>query len=143
MRLKQTELKKQRTEMLSKQNSVCPLCNELILEEDAVLDHDHGTGKVRSVLHRSCNQAEGRIKSWINRSRFVGDHEVFLQNLIEYIQCDYSDNPEHPSHLTKLCKQFSALNKKEQIQRLQQDVMLEGKETKKQLTKLYRKLIKN
>jgi len=143
MRLKPKDLKQYRIDQLKKQKNICPLCNEKILEEEAVLDHDHSSGKIRHVLHRSCNAAEGRIKSWINRSRFNGDHEVFISNLLEYIKQDYTCNPEHPGHLTKRCKQFKAFNKDIQKEKLRElNVVLEGKESKAQLTKLYRNAIK-
>ena len=142
MRLKPKDLKQHRLDVLEKQKGICPLCKTTILPEEAALDHDHDEGYVRQVLHRACNQAEGRIKSWTNRSRFQGDHKVFLKNLLEYIDTDYSDNFEHPGHLTKKCKKFKALNKDVQIEKLRKlNVVLEGKETKKQLTKLYRKAI--
>ena len=144
MRLKQSKLKEHREQTLKKQNNICPLCGNSILPEEATLDHDHDTGLVRQVIHRSCNAAEGRIKSWIRRSRFDKDSDptVFLNNLIDYLKSDYSSNPEHPTHLNKKCKRFSNLNKDVQKDKLRElNVQLEGKETKKELTKLFRKAI--
>jgi len=142
MRLKTTQVRKLRQELLERQNHICPLCGTEILPEEAAMDHDHDHGNVRQVLHRSCNQAEGRIKSWINRSRFSGDHKVFLENLLNYLETDYSTNPEHPTHLTKKVKKFKAKNKIEQIQILKEmGIDIPEKSSKDQLTKLYRKTI--
>jgi len=93
------DIKAFREALVRKQRGVCPLCKEALLPEDATLDHCHTTGYVRAALHRSCNGAEGRIKSWAGpRSR--GDDPVFfLQNLIKYWRRDFSHNPVHPSHL--------------------------------------------
>lgn len=143
MRLKQKDIKQYRLEQLKKQHNLCPLCNTVITPDEATLDHDHLTHKVRQVVHRSCNQTEGRIKSWIKRSRFNGDHSVFLQNLINYIQKDYSNNPDHPSLIVSLCKKFKLLSKLEQLQTLKNmNVLLSDKETKKSLLLKYKKEIK-
>ncbi len=144
MRMKPKDLKEHRLQTLKNQNYVCPLCGTHIALDEATLDHDHATGQIRKVIHRSCNAAEGRIKSWVRRSRYDkdGDPVVFLKNLVRYLETDYSLNLEHPSHLTKKCKQFNALNKSVQQEKLRElNVILEGKETKQQLTKLYRKII--
>lgn len=140
MRVKQSEVKEYRLKQWESQNRICPLCRTEIEEEEAALDHDHDTGIIREVLHRSCNQTEGRIKSWINRSRFQGDHTEFLQNIIEYLNVDRSMNDEHPGHKIKMIRQFRALNKPIQIDKLLSlGVVVEGKHTKKSLTKLYKK----
>lgn len=49
-----------------KQGNLCPLCNKFIdlkVKGEGVIDHDHDTGEVRGVLHRSCNAAEGKISN--------------------------------------------------------------------------------
>lgn len=143
MRLKSSEIRDIRERMLSEQNGICPLCQTTIHPEEAALDHDHNTGRVRQVLHRACNQAEGRIKSWVNRSRHSGETLFFLKNLVAYLEQDYSENPEHPVHLTKRVKKFSAQRKDDQIETLlEMGVDIPDKATKKDLAALYRKQIK-
>lgn len=57
------------------QGGLCPLCGkpvDLTVPKEGVVDHDHETGEIRGVLHRSCNSGEGKasnaIGSWIVKS---------------------------------------------------------------------------
>ena len=100
MRLKTSEIKEYREKLLKEQKYICPLCNTRIAKHEATLDHSHSTGKIRQVLHRSCNQAEGRILSWAKRSR-SNNPEQFINNLVDYWKIDYSSNPDHPQHLSE------------------------------------------
>lgn len=111
MKLTVKEKQKYRLELLQKQQGICPLCGTVILPEESTLDHDHVTGKIRRVLHRSCNQAEGRILSWIRRSRATDPLE-FLEALVQYWQEDYSSMPEHPTHKNLYEKELSKLKRK-------------------------------
>lgn len=111
MRLKQSEIKKYREEQLKRQNGICPLCTTKILKSEATLDHDHETGKIRQVLHRSCNQSEGRILSWANRSRGTNPKQ-FVRKLVEYWEVEYSGNPDHPKHLSEAEQELSTLKRK-------------------------------
>jgi len=80
------------------------------LPEEACLDHDHDTGHIRFVLHRSCNASEGRIVSWANRSRSKDKYQ-FLKNLYDLHRKDYSSMPLHPNHLTEDEKEIKKLKK--------------------------------
>lgn len=111
MKLKHREIPDYRERQLKRQNYICPLCGNTIHPEDAVLDHDHSTGKVRKVLHRSCNQTEGRILSWIKRSR-SDDPRMFIKNLTKYWRESHDNKPEHPSHKTETEKEIRRLQKK-------------------------------
>jgi Recombination endonuclease VII len=111
MKLTVKEKGKYRNDLLQQQNNLCPLCGTVIFEGEQTLDHDHSTGKVRRVLHRSCNQAEGRILSWIRRSRATDPLE-FLEALVRYWQEDYSDMPEHPTHKNEFEIKLSKLKRK-------------------------------
>lgn len=76
------------------QGGTCPLCGRGLTVETGCMDHDHVTGKVRGILCRGCNGAEGKIKNAI--ARYGGgsrmDMVEFLQNLAKYIG-HYRDNP--------------------------------------------------
>lgn len=111
MRLKVKEKKEFREKLLKDQNRICPLCLTEILVGEDTLDHCHETGRVRRVLHRSCNQVEGRILSWIRRSRST-DHQQFLEQLVQYWRTDYSEMPLHPSHQSEIEKKISRLRKR-------------------------------
>ena len=109
-RLKQKEIKDYRHDLLISQNHVCPLCDKKIEIEDAVLDHCHTTGYIRAVLHRACNSSEGRCMKWAYSSKHH-DPLLFLSNLIEYHQINYSTMPLHPKHLTPNEKELKKLRK--------------------------------
>lgn len=97
-KLKQPQVKAYREKAVKKQKGVCPLCEEELLTEDAVLDHDHESGHVRAALHRSCNAAEGRILNWADKRSRGDDPVLFLTNLLKFWEVDYSDNPLHHTH---------------------------------------------
>jgi len=55
---------------LAKQGGNCPLCTlpiDLREKGAACLDHNHQTGEVRGVLHRSCNAALGKMEHAVGR----------------------------------------------------------------------------
>ena len=80
----------------SKQGGVCPICGEPINltvkgnKSDYVVDHDHETGEIRGVLHRSCNAAEGKVANaagrWGAKSTKYKDIIPWLKNLIKYLE---------------------------------------------------------
>lgn len=89
------------------QGGICPLCQKPInLAEKgaAVMDHDHETGLVRGILHRSCNAAEGKVANAAGRwGAKTMDYETgvipYLEALVAYLK-----RPKHPyiypTHLT-------------------------------------------
>ena len=103
MKIKRTEIKQVRDRMLLEQNGICSICKQPCTEDQAVLDHDHGTdrGYIRAVLHRTCNAVEGKI---VNACRRYGIKDVnnFLSGLIQYHK-HHSENRSgliHPAHKT-------------------------------------------
>ena len=110
MKLKRNEVKALRQKLLQEQAYICPLCGTEIFEGEDTLDHDHRTGHVRRVLHRSCNAAEGKVLSWCKRSG-ADFPEDFLFGILEYWGNDYSGNPIHPHHLSDDEKELRRLRK--------------------------------
>jgi hypothetical protein len=52
------------------QGGLCPLCNQpidLTITGEGVVDHNHDSGEIRGILHRSCNAAEGKVANAIGR----------------------------------------------------------------------------
>jgi hypothetical protein len=50
-------------QLVAKQGNKCAICgHHFTVRDGAVLDHDHDTGFIRGAIHRSCNQAEGKVK---------------------------------------------------------------------------------
>src|SRR5690625_1037246 len=74
-----------------KQGGVCPVCTEPIdikVKGEAVADHNHETGEIRGILHRSCNAALGKVDNaagrWGAKSMEYKNIIPFLENMIEY-----------------------------------------------------------
>lgn len=80
----------------TKQAGLCALCQKPISlqvrgnQTDYVVDHNHETGEIRGVLHRSCNAAEGKVinaaGAWGAKSMKYSDILPFLEQLIEYLK---------------------------------------------------------
>jgi hypothetical protein len=99
MKLKYTQIKTHRSELLQRQEYRCSLCGDTIID-DAVLDHDHKTGRIRSVLHRGCNAMLGKIENNMPRNRMdIHRLERFCTNIVKYITEEYADIV-HPTYLT-------------------------------------------
>lgn len=114
MRIKSKDVREHRIKMYRAQKGICLLCKTKMTIGEAVLDHDHGTGHLRGVLHTSCNSSEGRIAKAIFRSRAgnkLKDLVDFVHNLKVYWSEDYSKNPLHFKHLIPEEKEIRRLKK--------------------------------
>lgn len=75
--------------LLDRQKWLCPLCKTKINpavvghKSDYCLDHDHESGEIRGVLHRSCNSAEGKI---LNAAGRWGAKSVTYEAVIPYLE---------------------------------------------------------
>lgn len=112
-RIKPKEVPDIRKRLLRSQNNRCPLCGGIIRPDQAVLDHDHGTGRIRAVLHRQCNQVEGRVLSWTSRTGQQVTPYQFLRNMLTYWEQEYEDNPIHPTHKSEIEHEILKLKRKE------------------------------
>lgn len=69
-------------EMLSQQGGLCFICgnpetgNISTRKRTLVVDHDHGTGKVRKLLCTNCNRGLGGF----------GDNTILMERAIRYIK---------------------------------------------------------
>lgn len=79
--------------LVNVQGGLCPLCKQRIdysIPREAVCDHNHDTGEIRGVLHRSCNAAEGKVANaagrWGAKSTAYEDIVPFLKALVEYLE---------------------------------------------------------
>lgn len=75
------------------QGGVCPICEhpiDLTKKGEGVIDHDHDTGEIRGVLHRSCNAAEGKIANaagrWGAKSMAYPDIIEYLEKTLKYLK---------------------------------------------------------
>jgi hypothetical protein len=70
-------------EMLEKQQGKCAICphkfDEKIKSQNACIDHNHETGKIRGLLCRTCNRALGLFKDnpeiLYNAATYLRSHE--------------------------------------------------------------------
>jgi hypothetical protein len=99
MKLTYAMVKIHRERLRKAQGEICPLCEQPLSAEDAVLDHDHVTGEIRGALHAGCNRAEGKAINWIYRTKSQ-DPAAFAAALAKYWSKDYSGNPIYPTHKT-------------------------------------------
>lgn len=124
----------------TKQNGVCPLCLKPIElrvmgnKSDYVVDHNHETGEVRGVLHRSCNAAEGKVTNaagqWGAKSNRYEHLIPWLERLIVYLKESgtgfmYSDHktPEEKAEIARIKAKHAAAVRaaKKKLQERQND----------------------
>lgn len=100
-KLKTTEVSSTRTSLLASQAGRCDLCKLECKEPEAVLDHDHSTGIIRSTLHRSCNALLGKIENNFRRYG-IRNLAAFLHGVPGYLQRHETDRTGllHPTHKT-------------------------------------------
>lgn len=100
-KLKYSEIAPFRNAMLRSQGGRCALCQLPCSEADACLDHDHQTGFVRGVLHRSCNALLGKVEN--NEKRYgIKSLTAFLHGAATYLQNHglRTTGTLHPKHKT-------------------------------------------
>lgn len=88
------------------QNGLCGICQQPIdttIKGEGVVDHDHKTGEIRGILHRSCNAAEGKVfnaaSHWGAKSADPAAVRAFLINLLAYWSRPYTGFM-YPMHKT-------------------------------------------
>lgn len=99
-------------QLLKKQGGLCLVCKKSInvkvvgRASDYCCDHDHETGEVRGILHRSCNSALGKIDNaagrWGAKSMKYEDILAYLHEVLDYYD-HVAKNPtgiQYPSHKT-------------------------------------------
>lgn len=104
-RLTAKTLPEWRRDTLTKQQGMCAVCGLAITPGDpAVGDHDHSTGQMRGVLHRSCNSMLGKIENARARYGMKGDTHLhrFLRGILPYLAAAAraDDAPYYPTYRT-------------------------------------------
>jgi len=115
-RLKHSEIKTERERLLAAQNGCCALCGHKFVVDNAVLDHDHGTGHTRAVIHSDCNVLLGKVENYSSRQgrklQIEGRLGAALRYMWDYMTTDWTDNPWHPTHKTPEERQLASLKRK-------------------------------
>lgn len=106
VKLPRTAMRSHAARLLMEQGGVCPLCGkpiDLKIKGEGVIDHDHDTGRIRGILHRSCNAAEGKISNaaarWGAKSSKYEDIIPYLESLVQYLKKP-ATNFIYPMHKT-------------------------------------------
>lgn len=108
------------------QNGVCPLCHlpiDMKIKGEGVIDHDHDTGRIRGVLHRSCNSAEGKVSNaaarWGAKSSAYHDIIKFLEATVAYLKMEPTcmiypthKTPEEKAEAAKQKRRVRAVQKR-------------------------------
>lgn len=119
-KIKQSDVAWLRPSMLEhNQDKRCALCGHPCSPEEAALDHDHNTGRIRGVLHSSCNILLGKVENFVGRygQALVREDRLMsaLANMYGYMMRDYSHEPFHYKHMTekdKLIRKYKRLRKR-------------------------------
>jgi hypothetical protein len=90
--LKSTDVPKLRNFLLKKHHGLCQICDKVIGEGEAVLDHHHkkkvgGTGLVRGVLCRTCNVFLAKSENNCKRYK-IQPHDLprVLRNMADFLE---------------------------------------------------------
>jgi hypothetical protein len=84
-KIKQSEVAALRAKMLSDQAYQCHLCGHSLDPSEAALDHDHKSGRVRGVLHSSCNILLGKVENFVGRYGQALKREGRLENALKFM----------------------------------------------------------
>jgi hypothetical protein len=100
MKARPKDIKSLREQFLQEQNGLCAICSEPLDISEAVLDHCHATGYIRSVLHRGCNCYIGHMENNQKRNHITANRLAkILRNFENYVQ---THKPIlHPTHKTE------------------------------------------
>lgn len=91
------------------QGGLCGICKQPLTfsvmgaKSDYVVDHDHNTGEIRGVLHRSCNAGEGKVAGaagrWGAKTTQHGPMVAWLKGLLAYYE-QPGTGCQYPGHKT-------------------------------------------
>ena len=119
-KLKQSEVKEYRENMLKEQGGKCAFCGEDCVKP--CLDHAHRDphkDKIRGVICNSCNIFMGKLENASVRLGVgVDGVRKFSWKVAMYITYDYSDADWHPSKRKSEVIEFKKLTAQEQVETL-------------------------
>lgn len=110
-KISKQELASLTSQLRKAQRNCCALCGKPFTAKDGpVADHDHTTGVIRGILHRSCNGAEGKVKVQAMKSHAGVKPYEYLIQLGKYLERHKTPQLTfiHPDHETKRDKMDKA-----------------------------------
>lgn len=112
-RIKKGDVKGITAELAKKQDYICPLCARdlrTLPNKDWVLDHDHASGDIRSVLCRNCNGMEGKVLLYATRAKARLTAHAWMLRLMEYYK-RHTVKPSGIKHYTYETEEEKRLNR--------------------------------
>ena len=101
-RLTPKQLKEYREAQWLAQGKRCALTGYTISLDQAVVDHDHATGRIRGVLHRGVNSLLGKIENSYRRFGVsLPMVTAMTAGIQEYLARDQGCSPVYPKHRTE------------------------------------------
>jgi len=117
-KLSRAMMPKWKLRQLQAQGGLCPLCGkpiDLKIPKEGVVDHDHDTGEIRGILHRSCNSGEGKVAnamgSWVVKNMSYPAIIAGLERLLHYLKTARTGYI-YPTHISKEEAERKAKNKR-------------------------------
>jgi hypothetical protein len=110
-KIKSKELAEFRTAALKSQGGRCGICKLPCSLQQAVVDHDHGTGEIRSVAHRGCNSLLGKLENNAARFGVVSRLSEFLHGAARYLMSPPGTGLIYPTHKTSEEKRTARLQR--------------------------------
>lgn len=117
-KLSRAMMPKWKLRQLQAQGDLCPLCGkpiDLKIPKEGVVDHDHDTGEIRGILHRSCNSGEGKVAnamgSWVVKNMSYPAIIAGLERLLHYLKTARTGYI-YPTHISKEEAERKAKNKR-------------------------------
>ncbi len=135
------DVKRVREKLYKEQGGLCKLSNFPITPKEAVLDHVHNDEQyVRGVLHRQCNQMEGRFSNAWKRYMawwYPGKPSDFLRLLATYLDEDVPADYRHNAWIKKIHTLFNSLTEgqKESVLKQLNRTGSNGKQRKEEFKK--------
>ena len=100
-KIKYKDIPAVRNYLIEQQGYRCGLCDDIIEEGKAVLDHDHRSGIIRRVLHRGCNSMLGKIENNMARSEIDLFRLMKIADKVANYISNTTTNWIHPTFKTK------------------------------------------
>jgi hypothetical protein len=109
IRIKASDLKRIRKELILEQGNKCPLCERdlsMVQPKQRCVDHNHdltgpAAGAVRGVLCSNCNGNEGRIRTRAICAKGHLTEVQWLRNLVEYLEKHSTNQTGYIHHTWK------------------------------------------